>query len=542
MNDEGKASKADISYVRDDFWATTSNKQLNFLQHVKSCLKMQGRAAIVVPDNVLFEGGAGETVRRELLKQCDVHTLLRLPTGSFYAQGVKANVLFFDRKPASEKPWTDKLWIYDFRTNQHFTLKTNPVKREHLDDFVACYNPENRHQRKESERFRAFTYDDLLKRDKVSLDIFWLKDDSLEDSANLPDPDVIASEIAEDLQAALDLLPLSRSTSKGETRMSAPMEITPDKRPLSSIIEAAYIGKLCLPNFQRDFVWSRDQVGDLLRSVLRRYFIGSLLLLRCDPKKPPFAPMFVRGGNAPQKEPRPDLLILDGQQRISSLLYALTAPDLSLKDSSQRRWLFVDLNAALADIDSEEIVFDRSPRDLDGLDQVEEQYRRRILPCTAIASPKKFLAWRDGLDDFLREHEPEHHKSFRTEWRDHWTTLVTDFQQFDIPLVELPLVGDTDSDAIGKVCAIFEKLNSTGVELSVYDLLTARLYRHGIRIHDLWRDACKKHKLLRQWSDGGKADAYKFGVMVLRTIALLRNLDAKPKTLINLSHVQFEND
>ena len=204
VNDEGEASKADISYVRDDFWATTSNKQLNFLQHVKSCLKMQGRAAIVVPDNVLFEGGAGETVRRELLKQCDVHTLLRLPTGIFYAQGVKANVLFFDRKPASEKPWTNKLWIYDFRTNQHFTLKTNPVKRENLDDFVTCYNPENRHERKESERFHVFTYDDLLKRDKVSLDIFWLKDDSLEDSANLPDPDVIAAEITEDLQAALD--------------------------------------------------------------------------------------------------------------------------------------------------------------------------------------------------------------------------------------------------------------------------------------------------------------------------------------------------
>ncbi len=204
VNDEGEATKADISYVRDDFWATTSNKQLNFLQHVKSCLKIHGRSAIVVPDNVLFEGGAGETIRREVLKQCDVHTLLRLPTGIFYAQGVKANVLFFDRKPASEKPWTDKLWIYDFRTNQHFTLKTNPLKRDDLNDFVACYNPENRHERKESERFRSFTYDELLKRDKVSLDIFWLKDESLEDSANLPDPDVIATDIAEDLQAALD--------------------------------------------------------------------------------------------------------------------------------------------------------------------------------------------------------------------------------------------------------------------------------------------------------------------------------------------------
>jgi len=120
---------------------------------VFTILKQHGRAAIVVPDNVLFEGGAGETVRRELLKQADVHTLLRLPTGICYAQGVKANVLFFDRKPAAEKPWTTKLWIYDLRTNKHFTLKENPLKRGDLEDFVACYNPKNRHERKESERF-----------------------------------------------------------------------------------------------------------------------------------------------------------------------------------------------------------------------------------------------------------------------------------------------------------------------------------------------------------------------------------------------------
>jgi type I restriction enzyme M protein len=204
INEEGEQSKESLVIRRDDFWASTSNKQLNFLQHVKSLLKIHGRAAIVVPDNVLFEGGAGETIRRKLLHECDVHTLLRLPTGIFYAQGVKANVLFFDRKPASETPWTKTLWIYDFRTNQHFTLKTKPLKRSDLDDFVACYNPENRHERKSSERFRPFDYDELVKRDKASLDIFWLKDDSLEDSANLPGPDVIALEIAEDLEAALE--------------------------------------------------------------------------------------------------------------------------------------------------------------------------------------------------------------------------------------------------------------------------------------------------------------------------------------------------
>ena len=147
VNDEGEAKRESQIIVRDDFWTSTSNKQLNFVQHVKTILKINGRAAVVVPDNVLFEGGAGETVRRKLLHECDVHTLLRLPTGIFYAQGVKANVLFFDRKPASEKPWTKKLWIYDLRTNMHFTLKQNPLTRADLDEFVACYHPENRHER-----------------------------------------------------------------------------------------------------------------------------------------------------------------------------------------------------------------------------------------------------------------------------------------------------------------------------------------------------------------------------------------------------------
>ncbi len=188
--------------VREDFWTSTSNKQLTFVQHIKNILNMTGRAAVAVPDNVLFEGGAGEVVRRKLL---------HLPTGIFYAQGVKANVLFFDRKPASETPWTKGLWIYDFRTNMDFTLKTRPLQREDLGDFVTCFHAENRHERtstwspeNETGRWRCFTYDELMARDKVNLDIFWLRDESLEDSANLPEPDVLAAEIAEDLRAALE--------------------------------------------------------------------------------------------------------------------------------------------------------------------------------------------------------------------------------------------------------------------------------------------------------------------------------------------------
>jgi type I restriction enzyme M protein len=204
VNEAGESSKESLIINRDDFWASTSNKQLNFLQHIFTILKQHGRAAVVLPDNVLFEGGAGETIRRELLKQADVHTLLRLPTGIFYAQGVKANVLFFERKPAQERPWTRTLWIYDLRTNLHFTLKENTLKRSDLDDFVACYNPKNRLNRKESERFKAFPYEELLKRDKVNLDLFWLKDEALEESANLPAPEVIATEITADLESALE--------------------------------------------------------------------------------------------------------------------------------------------------------------------------------------------------------------------------------------------------------------------------------------------------------------------------------------------------
>ena len=208
---EGEIRRESQTVVRDDFWTSTSNKQLNFVQHVKTLLRIHGKAAIVVPDNVLFEGGAGETVRRKLLHECDVHTLLRLPTGVFYAQGVKANVLFFDRKPASETPRTKELWIYDLRTNKRFTLKQNPLTRADLDEFVACYNPANRHERTPTwsedtpdGRWRVYTSDELRARDKVNLDIVWLRDESLEDTANLPDPDVLAQEIVEDLQAALE--------------------------------------------------------------------------------------------------------------------------------------------------------------------------------------------------------------------------------------------------------------------------------------------------------------------------------------------------
>ena len=202
-NEEGEEDRDALTYERQDFWETTSNKQLNFLQHIVTILKDTGQAAVVLPDNVLFEGGAGEKIRKKLLENCDVHTLLRLPTGIFYAQGVKANVLFFDARPKDGKVHTKGVWIYDLRTNKHFTLKTKTLKLDDLRDFIASYNPDNRHKRKETERFKHFSYDELIARDKASLDIFWLKDDSLDNLDDLPPPDVLALEIIEHLEAAL---------------------------------------------------------------------------------------------------------------------------------------------------------------------------------------------------------------------------------------------------------------------------------------------------------------------------------------------------
>jgi type I restriction enzyme M protein len=210
-NEEGEQEKEDLVYNRQDFWATTSNKQLNFLQHIRSLLKTTGRAAVVLPDNVLFEGGAGETVRRKLMETTELHTILRLPTGIFYANGVKANVLFFDNRPASKATATKEVWYYDYRTNIHHTLKRKPLRLEDLAEFIACYNPENRHKRKETwhaeknsgGRWRKFTHAELAARDKTSLDLFWLKDDSLADLDNLPEPADLAEEIVENIEAGL---------------------------------------------------------------------------------------------------------------------------------------------------------------------------------------------------------------------------------------------------------------------------------------------------------------------------------------------------
>lgn len=174
------AGSVDIN--RPDFYTETKNNQLNFLQHIMLMLKNGGRAAVVLPDNVLFEGGAGEVIRKKLLTDFNLHTILRLPTGIFYAQGVKANVLFFEKG----KP-TQETWYYDYRTGIKHTLATNPMKRQHLDDFVACYG--NREETYSTDnpngRWRKFSVTELLGRDKTSLDITWIKEQTHEADCTL---------------------------------------------------------------------------------------------------------------------------------------------------------------------------------------------------------------------------------------------------------------------------------------------------------------------------------------------------------------------
>ncbi|MEV4078763.1 class I SAM-dependent DNA methyltransferase [Nonomuraea fuscirosea] len=207
------------------FRVSTRNGELNFLQYIASTLGIPGKAAVVVSDTLLFAAGAAHEVRRQMLADFDVHTLLRLPPGVFYSTAVKANVLFFDKNEVQpEVPQTSLLWVYDFRTGKRFNDAVRNLASEDLDDFVRCYRPgESRTSRVEAERFKCFSYEELMDRDQVNLDITWLKDSGRKDGDSAPASSVIAREIVEDFAVALDefsvvadLLEQSRTRSSRE--------------------------------------------------------------------------------------------------------------------------------------------------------------------------------------------------------------------------------------------------------------------------------------------------------------------------------------
>lgn len=314
------------------------------------------------------------------------------------------------------------------------------------------------------------------------------------------------------------------------------MDITPDKKKLLDLVERARNGEIALPEFQRNFVWTRDDVRDLLISILKGYYIGSFLLLKVDAESSPFAFRAVAGVEKPLHQLKPDWLILDGQQRLTSLHYAFTAPSIPLKWTKYPYRFFLDLNKISAgDLDAA-IFSERVDQCGSHLNQ-DYQFENLIVPFTEL------LRWENWLNDYERwliERDKERY--FNDYFKVHkpvWNRTVEVIRQFYVPTIEIPKVKTNDADRIAEVCAIFEKLNSTGVALSVYDLLTARLYRFGVDLHRLWQEAVEDNELLGQFSN---EDPDIYGVLVLRTLALIRDQEVKSKSLINLHPEGFEND
>ena len=314
------------------------------------------------------------------------------------------------------------------------------------------------------------------------------------------------------------------------------MKTTPDNQKLLDLVSSARKGKIVLPQFQRNFVWSRDDITSLLVSVLQGHFIGSFLLLRTDSDEPPFAMRAVQGVDLAANQLKPESMILDGQQRLTSLHYVFAAPAIPLRWTKYPYRFFLDLREVTKGQYEEAISSDRADS-VDGRLDRQTQFETLVIPFTEIES------WDDWLNAYERWLVNRDREAYFNQYFDidkpAWGAAIGRIREFLVPTIEIPKIPADDSARIAEVCAIFEKMNSTGVRLSVYDLLTARIYKYGIDLHKLWEQAVQEHDLLNQYSDG-KPDEY--GVYVLRTVALLRGLDVKSATLINLKPNVFEED
>ena len=313
------------------------------------------------------------------------------------------------------------------------------------------------------------------------------------------------------------------------------MEIRPDKVPVLRLVEQAQEGRIALPQFQRNFVWPREEIADLLLSILKGYFIGTFLLLETDRDHTPFGVRPLAGVGKRPEDLRPERLVLDGQQRLTSLHYVLAAPAIPLRWTRHPYRFFLDLRKALENDDDGLVFSRRADRCGDLLDE-ETQFERWILPFTEVP---RWTEWKDRYEDWLFDRDRDEHRRYREERRNRWNELLGMFRGFQVPVIEIPKVHDGDREGITEVCAIFEKLNSTGIRLSVFDLLTARLYRYGIDLHALWEEAVSEHALLKKFSEGSPAD---YGVLALRTVALLRRQEVKSRSLIHLGPEGFEDD
>lgn len=318
------------------------------------------------------------------------------------------------------------------------------------------------------------------------------------------------------------------------------MEITTDKKNLLDMVKRAISGELALPQFQRNFVWGREDIADLLLSVLKGHFIGSFLILRADENYMPFGARVIASVDRAQQDIRPQGLILDGQQRLTSLHYVFSAPDLPLRNTTYPYRFFLDLNKLFQKEDgelSDDLIFSRRTDQCASFLEETTQYENRILPFTKVLN---WSDWQNGYERQLIEKDrDEYFDNYHPSIKPVWDKAISELSSFQVPIIEIPRVRDDDSRNIAEVCAIFEKINSTGVPLSVYDLLTARLFKYKIDLHSLWEAAAEEHPQLAAFS-GGEPDVY--GLYLLRTLALLRKQEVKAKALINLSPENFQND
>jgi len=305
---------------------------------------------------------------------------------------------------------------------------------------------------------------------------------------------------------------------------------------LIGMVKQSQDGLIVLPQFQRDFVWSREDVKDLLISIIKGYFIGTFLLMKVDKDDLPFQPRAIAGLKIKDEELRPDSMILDGQQRITSLYYAITAPSINLKNTKHPYRFYLDFKELEKGNVDEAILSERQDY-CNEYEKEEYQFEKKIIPFTRILY---WNEWCNGYMKWLHNRKEESYLiNFATDVKPRWENWIKNITERKIPTIEIPKVNSNDTEKIGEVCAIFEKINSTGVKLSVFDLLTARLHKHGIDLHKLWREAITKHESLKYISEG-KFDIY--GVYILRVISLIRGSDAKGSTLINLKPENFEND
>lgn len=315
------------------------------------------------------------------------------------------------------------------------------------------------------------------------------------------------------------------------------LEVTTDKKRLIDIMEGAQQGTVALPQFQRNFVWARDKIEDLLRSLIKGYYVGSFLVLDVDKEAQPFAIRPIVGVDLKPQNMRPTWLLLDGQQRLTSLHYAFTAPDEGTGNTKHPYRFFIRLDKILEGADEEIVFSERADRTTEWEDE-KYQFEQRVLPLTSVAD---WANWKDRYDDWLVDTDQMGlREKYRKEWREVWRAAIEDnILKRYIPYVELPRVRDDDDEGIAEVCTVFEKINSTGEPLSVYDLLTARLYKYGVDVHALWRDAMSEKELLAKFTDESSET---YGIYVLRAIGLLRGLEVKAKSLVNLKSQDFEED